>query len=55
MRNIAPHLIAWMTILVTAWIGITLVTVRPTIGAAVLGFSALRLGLWIHRLVRNRR
>jgi len=55
MRRYAPHLIAWMTILVATWFGVTFLTVRPAIGWVLIGFAALRLGLWIHHIVRARR
>ncbi len=55
MRSLAPHLIAWMTIFLATWVGISLLAARPALGWAVLAFAVLRLGLWIRQLVRSRR
>ncbi len=54
MNRLPRHVIAMTTIGLLAWFGISLLAVNPVLGGALLVMSALRLGLWIHEMVRRR-
>lgn len=65
MNRIARHALALATVGMFTWVGLamlavplwdgTIAGVQPAWGHVLLALAALRLGVWVHEIVRARR